>query len=91
MVLKIVYNSEVQSKFYEELIESLKSYPDLEIESYDSKYLKDKKKGYKVKGAFSSRLDPFVGIYTDKPIKGFYSEANECTVKNIINYLDEYE
>lgn len=91
MLIKIVYNSEIHYQFYIELLNRLKKeFPDIIIEDYDSKYLKDKKKGFKIKGSFSSRLEPFVGIYEDKkPIKGFYSEANECTVDNIIKYLKD--
>lgn len=87
MIIKIVYNSENDSSFYKELIELLDSC-NIKYTSYDSKYIKDRKKGYTVKGAFSARLDPFVGVYEDSnPIKGFYSEARECTVDNIRKYL----
>ena len=52
------------------------------------KFLKERKKGYKIKGSFSARLNPFIGVYNnDKPVKGFYSEANECTIDNITKYL----
>ena len=49
-----------------------------------------RKKGYlKCKSAFSARLDPFVGIWKNNiPIKGFYTEADECTIDNIVNYLN---
>lgn len=87
MILKIVYNSDLHESFYKELCQFLDA-NSIKYESYDSKFLKDRKKGYKVKGAFSARLDPFVGVYkNDSPIKGFYSEVKECTVNNIIEYL----
>lgn len=89
MIVKIVYNGDCHESFYKNLIEELKNF-DCSIESYDSRYTIEKKKGYKVKGVFGARFDPFVGIYTNegKPKKGFYSEALECAVVNIINYLN---
>lgn len=88
MVLKLVYN-ECEALLNELL--SVRDKYDFTLEAYDSRYLTERKKGYKVKGAFSARLDPFVGVYDDegKPIKGFYSEANECNINNIIKYLEK--
>lgn len=88
MTFKIVYNSDSNKDFYSNL-EKLLSENNIKYESYDSKYLKDRKKGFKVKGAFSARLDPFVGVYDEEknPIKGFYSEACECTIGNIDKFL----
>lgn len=82
----VVYNSDLHKDFYSNLIDKLEGF---KYEVLDNKYTLDKKKGFKVKGAFSARLDPFVGIYKNKkPIKGFYTEAEECKVDNIINYLN---
>lgn len=92
MIIKIVYNSDYKSQFdfYYDLINKLH---DITIESYDTKYTSDSKKGIKIRGTFGARLEPFVGIYSDdgKILKGFYSEISECKVDNIINYLDNYE
>lgn len=87
MIIKIVYNSDLHNKFYYELLNKLH---DITIETYDMKYTTDAKKGFKVKGTFGARLEPFVGLYTDeeKILKGFYSEASQCTIDSIINYLD---
>lgn len=72
-------------------IVDLKDQFNIEVEVYDARYFDTKKKGYlKCKSAFSARLDPFVGIWKNNiPIKGFYTEANECTIDNIVNYLNE--
>ncbi len=87
MELAIVYNSDKHKDFYNSLINYLLQ-NNIKYSSFDAKYTKERKKSYRVKGAFSARLDPFVGIYeNNNPIKGFYSEANECTLDNIINYI----
>ena len=92
MIIKIVYNSDYKSQFdfYYDLINKLH---DITIESYDTRYTADAKKGIKIRGAFGARLEPFVGIYSDegKILKGFYTEVLECKVDNIINYLNNYE
>ena len=61
-----------------------------DFEVYDARYFDTRKKGYlKCKSAFSARLDPFVGIWKNNiPIKGFYTEVDECTIDNIVNYLN---
>lgn len=88
MVIRIVYNSEIHN--IKDIIDELNQ-RHIKYELFDNNYSKDKKKGYKVKGAFSARLDPFMGVYddNDKPIKGFYSEVSECTLSNLIKFLDE--
>lgn len=91
MIIKIVYNSDDTPNFYNNLTVEINSkFPGLKVESYDVKYLKDRKKAFRTKGTFSARLDPFVGIFSDdkKPLKGFYSEANECKINDIISYLN---
>lgn len=86
MIIKIVYNSDLHNNFYYDLLNKLH---DITIETYDMKYTTDTKKGFKVKGAFGAKLEPFVGIYSDEGniLKGFYSEVSECNIDNIINYL----
>lgn len=87
MIIKIVYNSDVHNDFYYGLIDKLR---DCTVETYDVKYSDDAKKGLKVKSNFGARMNPFVGIYSNDGdiLKGFYSEIAECTITNIINYLD---
>ena len=87
IIVKIVYDSNMDTKFQEELVNNLPE--DVSVEIHDMAYTKSRKTGFKVKGAFSARLNPFVGIYKDKEIlKGFYSEdAKNFSVNNIINFI----
>ena len=49
---------------------------------------KGQKEGYKLKGHWGAKLNPFAIVYQDnKPIKAFYSEA-EDVISNLINYLN---
>lgn len=86
VTLKCTYTDE---SFYRELIDLVSTFADIHTEGYDMTYSDHKKKGYlKCKSAFSARKDPFVGVWIDDiPAKGFYSEANECTIENIKDYL----
>ena len=91
MIIKIVV-PKVSEAFSNPLVKYLKeNFPDYELVLYDESFFKDKKKAYKVKGACSARLSPFVSVYDDKKelIKAFYSEAGECTIENIIKYFNE--
>lgn len=88
ITLKCTYDNET---FYQELVDLVSTFPDIHTEGYDMNYSDHKKKGYlKCKSAFSARKDPFVGVWIDDiPTKGFYSEANECTIDKIKDYLCE--
>lgn len=56
----------------------------------DERNFKSKKEAYKIKGHFASRLSPFIGIYkNDKAIKGFYSEASDDVISDLIEYLNK--
>ena len=67
-----------------------REHPDIKIETYDEDFFKEKKKAFKIKGACSARLTPFVSIYKKSElVKAFYSEAKECTFENIKKYLDD--
>lgn len=62
-----------------------------EFKTFDEEHYKEKKEAFKIKGGFGARLTPFCVIYKDKePLKAFYSEAGECTLSRIVEYL-EYE
>ena len=51
---------------------------------------KDKKKAWKVKGAFSAKMNPFVVIYDgERPMRAFYSETGEDVIESLITYLNE--
>ena len=80
MLLKIVTSEDISrlDKFF------------TTIEHYNPNVYKDRSKAFKTKGAYGARLDPFAVILEDgEPIKAFYSEVNECTIDNIINYVTE--
>lgn len=88
--LQVSFNSDLPGHFLEDLTKMLEDYPDIKMEeAYDAKFSDTRKKGYKIKGKFGARLDPFVGVFIDgNPVKGFYSEVSECTINNIKFYLD---
>lgn len=87
MIVKLVHDNNLDlAKDFQSICNEFT----VESEVYDMRYTTDKKKGFKVKGAFSARLDPFIGVYNsdNQPIKGFYSEAEECSIDNLYNYLN---
>ena len=89
--IKIVYNSEaVNNEEFAWALTSVLQGMGVEYEIFDVKYKKERDKGFKVKGAFSARLDPFVGVYDGRlAVKGFYSEVGEVNVMNVIDYIEE--
>lgn len=88
MIVKLVHNDD---PIFSKLFEDVCNEHNIIYEIYDLRYLSDRKKGYKVKGAFSARLDPFIGIYNDEnqPIKGLYSEVGDCTISKFNEYLTQ--
>ena len=74
-------------------MEALKAYvhslPMVDFESWDEELFTELKKSRKIKGHFAARKIPFCGIFVnDKAVKGFYTEAEECTLEAIKLYLD---
>ncbi len=65
---------------------------DVKFYAYDASYTNDKVRANRLKGGFSARQSPFAVLKTDndKFLKAFYSEVDECTVKNIIHNLLYY-
>ena len=55
----------------------------------DYRIYKERKNAFKIMGHFASKKPPFVGIYDDsgKALKGFYSEASNDVINDLINYL----
>lgn len=84
MIIKISYDSSC-IPFKEDLESNLNG-----IIFYNEEYYKDKKDSYKLKSSCGARLNPFCAIYNDNKnlVKAFYSEVGECTVTNILNYLN---
>ncbi len=88
--LQCTFNSDYHGNFIKELTELLEKYPDIQTEFQDSKYSDTRKKGYRIKCKYGATIDPFIGIKIDGNFKkGFYSEANECNINDIKNYLNE--
>lgn len=57
----------------------------------DSLAKKSKKEAWKVKSFYGAKLDPFaVVLDQDKPIKAFYTEA-EDVIDSLIKYLNNNE
>lgn len=83
------YNSDYHGNFINELQQILQNYPDVEAVLQDGKYSDTRKKAFQIKNKFGAIIDPFVGIkINDQFVKGFYSEANECNISNIEEYLN---
>lgn len=86
MTLKLVYTND-SKMLYSSIIDMLRNYPSIKLEAFNEDIFKDRKKAYKVKGAFGAKLAPFAVLIDDKPIKAFYSEANTCTIEEISKLL----
>lgn len=90
MLLEISYNDDSQ-ELVKQLEKELTKFVDVKFKSYHEELFKERKKSFKLKGAYGTRLCPFALLTIDsKPVKAFYSELNQCTVENIINSLYEF-
>lgn len=77
--ISVTYNDESQ-------IANLKDIPRIRL--IDSRSKKGKKEAWALKSHWGAKLDPFILIIKgDKPIKAFYSEAEDA-VESLINYLN---
>lgn len=75
----------------DELKKELTQYPEIQFESFNEDSFVERKKSFKIKKSFAAKKIPFCGVFKDnKMIKGFYTEANECTTKNISKFLFEH-
>lgn len=88
--LKLVYNTDFE-KLYLDIKNYIVDKSNIQLEAYHEEFKNDKKKAFTLKGSWSSKQTPFLLIECEKPIKAFYSEANECIIDNIIKYLSKYE
>ena len=62
------------------------------VEYYNMNTRKSQKEGYKLKGGWGARANPFCIIYKDdKPYKAFYSENDweENAIVQLINFLQD--
>lgn len=86
MTVYIVYNNDNQIKPIEDAFKASSIFVFI-----DEQTTKGKKKGFKLKGSWGARLTPFAVVYNDedKPVKAFYSEADNDIIKSLITYLNE--
>ena len=88
--LHVAYNN-ASEDFFSKLSELMeKKYPTIKFEAFHENKLRQRTKAFRVKGGYSARQSPFAVLLNveNKPIKAFYSEAEECTIDNIKFYLD---
>ena len=84
------FNSDFHGNFINDLKDLLENYPDIKVEMQDGRYSNSRKKAFQIRNKFGATIDPFVGIKVDGEFKkGFYSEANQCNINDIKQYLDE--
>ena len=91
MILKVVYDNNSQT-LVDELKSVLLNYPFIKLESYHEGLFKERKKAFKLKGGFSARRTPFAVLVNNdsEPVIAFYSEANTCTIDEILKALNNY-
>lgn len=97
LTVKMAYDEKSES-LYKTLKDLLnQKYPDIIFEGYAEDSLKERKKAFGLKGCYAARLVPFTAVSTivendeekeEKPMKAFYSEVSECTIDNILKFID---
>ena len=93
MIIKIAYSKGQGDNIEEQLTKALNKEDSLikfDIVSYNEDYCKQRKDSFQLKASCGARLLPFCAIYNDDKeiIKAFYSEVGECTIFNILEYID---
>lgn len=90
MTVKIIYSEDCLPLKNQVVAYIWEKLPGVEVETYDELHYKDKKKAIMIKASCGTRLVPFVAVYDDNKelVKAFYSEVGDCTVNNIIKYLE---
>lgn len=97
LTVKMAYDEKSES-LYRTLKDIMdQKYPDIIFEGYAEDSLKERKKAFGLKGCYAARLVPFTAVSTivendeekeEKPMKAFYSEVSECTIDNILKFID---
>lgn len=90
LIVSVAYNED-SFKFFQALEEKL-SDSSVSLVSYCEDFNKEKKKAFMLKAGYGARKTPFAAITNEDkvPLKAFYSEVSECTVDNIIEYIDDF-
>lgn len=91
MILKVVYDDDSQP-LVDDLKKILPHYPLINLETYHEGLFKERKKAFKVKGAYSARHTPFAVLLDNdsKAVYAFYSEASTCTLDVIVKTLNDF-
>lgn len=92
VLLEVAYDDR-SLKFFSDLRHTIEEkYPLVRLESYNESSVKYQKKAFALKGHWAAKKTPFAIMrdYDGIPIKGFYSEVNECNIDNILNCLDSF-
>ena len=97
LIIKMAYDEKSEG-LYKTLKDLLvQKYPDVVFEGYAEDSIKERKKAFGLKGSYAARLVPFTAVSTivendeekeEKPMKAFYSEVSECTIDNILKFID---
>lgn len=90
MLIKVVIG-EGSTVFNNELLATLwRNFNDIKVETFNEDNYKEKKKAVMIKASCGTRFTPFVAIFNDdrELVKAFYAEVGECTVENIVEYLE---
>lgn len=84
MDIYVVYNDDSQL----ERIKQAKLKSNIFFNFADERTRSGLKESWKIKGPLAAKLSPFAAIYEeDKPIKAFYSEADDDVIQSLIDYL----
>lgn len=67
-------------------------YPNIKFWGYNESKRTERTKAFKIKGGYSARQTPFAVIVDcdNDPVRAFYSEANECVVDNVLQFVDHF-
>ena len=88
MILNLIYDNDSGYLYYS--LKDLCTKKSIDFNAFNMSIYKDRKKGFKIKGGFSARLNPFAVIYNEdnEPVKAFYTEAGKCSLDEITKTLN---
>lgn len=92
VLLEVAYD-DASLKFFCDLRHTIEEkYPLVRLEGYNESSIKYQKKAFALKGHWAAKKTPFAIMCDSEgiPIRGFYSEVNECNVDNILRHLDSF-
>lgn len=92
VLLEVAYDDK-SLKFFSDLRHTIEEkYPLVHLEGYNESSIRYQKKAFALKGHWAAKKTPFAIMCDSEgiPIRGFYSEVNECNIDNILNCLDSF-